>query len=307
MSLILDLKRVTREGLVAFWRNKLVSFSSLLVMTMSLLVFSSLIFVNGILDFSLAQLEDRVDVNVYFMPEANTETVLEIKEKIALVPEVRDVEYVSREEALSLFNEKHADDNLIQQSLDELGENPLGAALNIRAHKSTQYETVVASMNAIVSSYDEDLIERVNYLDNKNLIDRLNSFSNVARNVVYAVMLFFGIIAFLVVLSTMRIIIYSMRGEIEVKRLVGAEHRYVRGPFIVNGLLYGAIAGLLATIALYPASSFITSKTISFFAGMNILDFYLANIFYIAVILVAGGALLGMFSSYVALRKYLKI
>jgi cell division transport system permease protein len=133
MSLRLDLQRIVREGLINFWRNKLVSFSTVVVMTMALLVMSSLLFMNAVLDFSLVQLEDRVDVNVYFFPDAPADEVLALKERIEIIPEVRDVNYVSREQALLDFQTRHEDDYLIKRSLDELGDNPLGASLNIRA------------------------------------------------------------------------------------------------------------------------------------------------------------------------------
>jgi cell division protein FtsX len=82
MSLILDSKRIFREGLIAFWRNKLVSFSSVLVMTMSLLILSSLLFINGILDFSLHKLQDRVDVNIYFSPDTPVEEIKDPKTEV---------------------------------------------------------------------------------------------------------------------------------------------------------------------------------------------------------------------------------
>lgn len=105
MSFRLDLKRIIREGLINFWRNKLVSFSTIVVMTMSLLVMSSLIFLNGVLGFSLQQLEDRVDVNIYFFPDVPETDILELQERLAMVPEIRDVQYTSREEAFENFQE----------------------------------------------------------------------------------------------------------------------------------------------------------------------------------------------------------
>lgn len=307
MSVFLDTQRVFREGLVAFWRNKIISFSSLLIMTLSLLVFSSLIFINAVLNFSLLQLEDRVDVNIYFTPTTSEELITELESKIKDIPEVRDTQYVSREKALEIFETRHSDDPLIRQSLQELGENPLGATLNIRTHSSTQYGTVVSLIESELSNYEDGFVEKINYFDNKSLIDRLNSFSFTVRNVVYAIMMFFGIIAFLLVMSMMRIVIHSLRNEIEVKRLVGAEHRYIRGPFLVIGALYGFFAGIISSVLLYPSTSYIASKTESFFAGMNIFDFYSSNIFSLSLFLVSIGVLLGVVSSYVATRKYLKI
>lgn len=307
MSLRLDLKRIFREGLIAFWRNKIVSFASVLVMTMSLLVLSSLLFLNGILNFSLSQLEERVDVNIYFFPDAPVEEIRELEEKIKLIPEVRDVTYVSKEEALIDFETRHADDDLIKRSLEELGDNPLGASLNIRAYESTQYEAIVTAIESepVVSS--SKFVERTNYRDNKQIIERLNQFSSVARGIGYAVILFLSIIAVLVVLSTMRIVIYSSKAQITVKRLVGAEDRYIRGPFTVMGALYGLFAGLITFLSLFPITRWLANVSSTFFGSINIYSYFIDNVFQFGIIIIAVGIVLGFIASILGVRKYLTI
>lgn len=307
MSLGLDLKRIFREGLVAFWRNKVVSFASVLIMTMSLLMLSSLLFLNGILDFSLSQLQDRVDINIYFFPDTPVEEIRDLEEKILLIPEVRDVSYVSKEEALFDFELRHANDDLIKRSLEELGDNPLGASLNIRAKESTQYEAIVTAIESEPVVVNSEFVERTNYHDNKGVIDRLNQFSSVVRGVVYASILFLGIIAVLVVLSTMRIAIYSSRNDIVVKRLVGAEHRYVRGPFTVMGVLYGFIAGVISLIILFPVTNWLSGVTNTFFGGMSIKNYFIENILQFGIIICGVGIALGFFASLLAIRKYLRV
>lgn len=307
MSLRLDLQRIIREGLINFWRNKLVSFSTIVVMTMSLLVISSLLFLNAILGFSLHQLQDRVDVNVYFLPDVPESEIIALQEKISLIPEVRDVKYVSREQAFIDFRERHQDDDLINRSLEELGNNPLGASLNVRAFESTQYEAVVSAIESEPAVKNADFVERINYYDNKSLINRLNQFSNVVRLVAYAVIIFFGVVALLVVLSTMRIAIFASKREIIIKRLVGAEHRYVRGPFLVMGAMYGISAALMTMLMLYPMTRWVGVYTQTFFGGMDVFNFYLLNALPIFAIVLTAGMIIGIVSSRIATRKYLNI
>lgn len=307
MSLRLDIQRVIREGLIDFWRNKIVSFAAVLVMMMSLLVLSSLIFLNSVLDFSLSQLQDRVDVNIYFLPDTPESEIVDLQERIALIPEVRDVSYISREDAFIDFQERHRDDDLITRSIEELGDNPLGASLNIRAWKSTQYQAVVTAIESEPVVANSKFVERINYYDNKALIERLNQFSHTVQNVGYAVTLFFAIIVILVVLSMMRIAIFSSHKEIIIKRLVGAEHRYIRGPFIVVGTLYGLCAGVLTIIVLYPLTSWVGGYTKTFFGGMDIFRFYLLNDVRIGIIIIGVGIILGIVASGLAVKKYLKV
>lgn len=307
MSLRLDTQRIIREGLINFWRNKLVSFSTIVVMTMALLVMSSLLFLNAVLDFSLQQLQDRVDVNVYFFPDAPVVEIAALQERIEIIPEVRDVQYVSREDAFIDFQTRHQDDDLINRSLEELGDNPLGASLNIRAYSSTQYEAVVLAIESESIVANSEFVERINYYDNKDLIERLNQFSGISRIVSYAVIIFFAIVALLVVLSTMRIAIFAAKKEIVIKRLVGAERRYTQGPFLVMGTFYGLSAALLTMLMLYPMTRWVGVYTKTFFGGMDVFNYYLLNALPIFIIVLTIGVLIGIISSRIATRKYLKV
>ena len=129
-----NIKRILRTGFVSFWRNGFVSLASVLVMTVTLFVIGSLVFNNALLDSSIGELKDKVDINVYFLTSADEESILSLKKTIEAFPEVARAEYVSREQALENFRKRHEDDTLTLQALDELGENPLGAVLNIKAN-----------------------------------------------------------------------------------------------------------------------------------------------------------------------------
>lgn len=307
MSLKLDFKRITREGFVAFWRNKVVSISTVVVMTMTLIVLSSLVFLNGVLDFSLKQLEDRVDVNVYFYPEVPEEDIIALADRLEKTSEIREVQYISREEAYANFKNRHEGDPLIIQSLEELGTNPLGAALNIRAYDSTRYESIVETIEADPAVSNTSFVERINYYDNKTIIDRLNQFSHTAHNVGSFIIVFFGVIALLVIMSTIRIAIYSSKREIIIKRLVGAEPRYIRGPFIMAGALYGAISAVLTMIILFFVTQRLGSYTETFFGGMNLFGYFMTNIFSFFVLTIVVGIIIGVISSHFATRKYLNV
>lgn len=308
MSIQTDYRRIIRSGGLAFWRNKLVSASSLLIMTITLIVAGALILLNALLNFSLAQIQDRVDVNVYFYPDISEESILVVQEKLAALPEVARVTYTSREEAIVKFQERHQDDYLTLQALKELDENPLGASLSIKATESAQYES-------IAQLFDEDstlitdvnsVVEKVNFYQNKEIIDRLNQLIATVRNLGIAITVFFGIISIIITLNTIRLTIYTAREEIGVMRLVGAEARYVRGPFIVTGMLYGIIAAVLSVIILYPVTLFIGQRTETFFGGLDIFHYYTGNIIQFFIILLVVGSLLGMLASLVAVHKYLK-
>jgi cell division transport system permease protein len=266
---------------------------------------------NAFLAASLSELKDKVDVNVYFLTTAPEADILNLKKDLEALPEVKSVEYVNREEALRRFVERNSGNSLLLQSLEELGDNPLGAAFNIKAGEPGQYSQIADYLDkdtkATLDQGEPSIIDRVNYADNKLVIERLGSLVNGMDRLGFAIGLTLIIMAALVTASTIRLAIFNSRQEIGVMRLVGAGNGFIRGPFIISGVLYGAIAAILAGILLYPATLWVTNTTSSFFGGINLISYYTSNIGQIFVVLLVSGILLGMFSSYLAVRRYLSI
>jgi cell division transport system permease protein len=129
----IKIKRIARSGFYSFWRNGFVSLSSILVMVVTLFVIGSTIFLGAILNSTLTQIKDKVDINVYFVTTASEEDILNIKTKLEQLAEVAPpVEYLSKETVLENFKARHENDEFTLQALDELGENPLGATLNMK-------------------------------------------------------------------------------------------------------------------------------------------------------------------------------
>src|SRR3989344_310477 len=144
----LTTKRIFRSGFINFWRNGFVSLSSVLIMVITLFVIGSIIFSNALLTSSLEQIKNKVDINVYFVASANEDEILAVRRSLEALPEVAAVDYFSREQVLADFKKKHENDSLTLQALDELGENPLGALLNVRAMDPSQYEAIAEFFQA---------------------------------------------------------------------------------------------------------------------------------------------------------------
>jgi len=302
-----DFKRIVRTGFVHFIRNGIVSIAPILIMTVTLFVVGSLIFMNALLDTTLEQIQNRVDVNIYFNSAADDGDVLAIKNSLDALAEVASVEYVSREQARDDFRERHKDDYLALQALEELDENPFPAALNVRAKETSQYESIarfLESRNAL-STGGEIIIDKINYYQNKTVIDRLTKVISGAEKLGFAVTAVMALISVVIVFNTILLTIYVSREEISVMNLVGATPRYIRGPFIVEGMLYGIIASIIVMIFFYPATNWLGAITEEFFGGANIFDYYIGNFGRILGIITGSGILLGILSSVLAVAKYL--
>ncbi|MCR4279660.1 MAG: permease-like cell division protein FtsX [Candidatus Zambryskibacteria bacterium] len=303
------LKRVIRTGFFNFWRNGTVSLASVLVMMVTLMTIGFIYFSGAILDTALAELRNKIDINVTFVPSAFEDEVLNIKHSLESLPEVLLVTYISRDEALTAFKERHASDPSILAALDELGENPLGAVLNIKARDPSQYASVADFLESgsAISTSGITIVDRINYFQNKVAIDKLTSLINSADRLGFALTIFLAVISMLIAFNTIRLTIYIARDEIAVMRLVGASTTYIQGPFVVVGVIYGVVATVLALLMFLPITYWLGSTTESFFVGFNLFSFYLGYFLEIASILLVSGVLIGALSSVMAIRKYLKV
>ncbi len=306
---LVKLKRIFKSGFINFWRNGVVSFTSLLVMSAALFVIASLYMGRQVLDSTLGQIKDKVDVNVYFRVDAPEEEILNLKALIEKLPEVKIAEYVPRAKALEDFKERHKSNSLIMQSLEEIGTNPLGAILNIKAREPSQYESIAKFLEGdqALSKAGVSVVDKVNYRQNKIIIDRLNKMIDSSERMGLAIAILFVIMAMAVTFNTIRLAIYTAREEISVMRLVGASNNYVRGPFIVGGIMYGVISAFIIMLALYPTTIWVGRVTENFFGGLNLYRFYVDNFLELFGLLLVTGVILGSFSSLLAVRRYLKI
>ncbi|MFZ3019958.1 MAG: permease-like cell division protein FtsX [Minisyncoccia bacterium] len=302
-------RRIFKTGFFNFWRNGFVSLSSIVVMVVTLSVIGGLIFLSAILNSTLTEIKNKVDINVYFVTSAGESAILNLKKTIEAIPEVSQVTYTSREQALSDFKEKHSNDEITLQALDELGDNPLGATLNIRAKDPSQYENIAKFLTnqTALSNGGDTIIDKVNYFQNKTAIDRLSKLIDSARRLGFTTTLVLSIVSVIITFNTIRLAIFISKDEISVMRLVGAEQSYIRGPFMVAGVMYGAVAAIITLVMFFPITFWLGGATQNFFIGLNIFTYYLKNFGEFFLILVGAGALIGAVSSIFATRKYLKV
>jgi cell division transport system permease protein len=303
----IKLKRVIVSGYRNFTRSGFTSMASILVMTITLFVITSLIFIQAALNSSLNDIKEKVDVTVYFVSNTDESSIKNIEDTIKNLPEIKDVSYTSQDVALMEFKEKHSNDYLTLQALDEIGENPLGASLNIKAKDPSQYESIVKyfESDGVLSKEDLTTIDKVDYHQNKIVIDRLTSIINGAKKLGFAVSLILVIISLLITFSTVRLIIYMSREEISVMKLVGAASSYIRGPFIVSGIFVGVISSITTILIFIPVSIWLGNQMTDF-VGINLYTYYKSNFLQLFIIMLGSGVTIGVISSIFAIHRYLR-
>lgn len=302
------LKRIVRAGFVGFWRNAFVSLSAIFVMTVALFVIGSTMLVNTMLGVSLNNIQSKVNINVYFVTSASTSDIMSLENAIKALPEVDQVTYTSRDDALAAFRARHQNDETIMQGLDELGVNPLGASLTIRAKETSQYADIASFIQAKQQAENPQspLIDHVNYLDNKVAIETLTKIIHAVQRASLVAMIVLVASSILITFNTVRLAIYTTREEISVMRLVGASNSFIRGPFMLQGIMYGIAAGVFALLIIYPIVLWLGPVTASFFQ-FNLFTYFVTHFGYYFGVLVGLGAVLGMVSSVLAVARYLRV
>jgi cell division transport system permease protein len=305
------IKRIFRAGFLSFWRNGFVSFASVLMMTFTLFTILLAIFTGVILDTTLQQFRDKADMNVYFVTDASETDILALQKSVNALPEVASTEYVSQDDALANFRELHQNDQLTLQALDELGTNPLGAVLNIKAKDINSYGAIAdfLQQQEALGQGQPQIIDKINYFDqqHQDAVNRLAEITSSAKLIGLAIIIIFVLITIAITFNTLRLTIYGSREEIQVMRLVGATQGYIRAPFIVEGIMYGIIAGIVTLLIFYPLTWWLGNATAGFFGGINIFSYYISHFPELFLIIVGAGIVLGAVASYLAVRRHLKI
>lgn len=303
--LLTNLRRIAQAGFNNFWRTPVVSLASVLTLTVTLFVVGSLLLGSAFLDSTLKNIEDQVDISVTFTPDATESDVLAFKDSLSKLPEVSVVEYLSRDQELSSFRDRHKDNALIIQSLDEVG-NPFGARLNIKSADPAHYETIAKFLDTQNSAdLSKDIIDQISF--KKDVVDKLLQVIGSSRRMGVALSIVLIILSILVTVNTISLAIYTSREEISVMRLVGASDLYVRGPFMMEGVIAGVIGSILAMVLLYPSTVWVRNATTNVYGGINLVSYYVENFGQIFLVLLGSGILLGVIASYLAVRKYVKV
>ena len=230
--------------------------------------------------------------------------MMAFRSEVQKYKEVKSAEYISKNKALDDFRTANAGKPDILKAIEAVEENPLLASVNIKATNPEQYDVIAKSIEN--SSYKDD-IASINYQQYKLVIDRFNTTIKTIRKTGVFLFILFSLIAILITFNVIRMTIFNHGTEIEIMRLVGASNNFIRLPFVFEGVIYGAFAAVIAIILLFPIVKLVTPYIIGS-AYVNIIQADFAKYFIlIFVIQLFVGVLLGIISSLLAIRRYLKV
>ena len=300
----ITLGRIVKSGWKNFKRNRGLSFVVIFIMVLVISLATSLFLLQETFQFLVNTLQERVNMYVYFNEELTNQDILEIQDEIARLPEIKEIEYVSKEQALQKFSQRHKEDQAIIESLEELGTNPLLASLNIRAWEPDQYAAISSFLN---NSSFKGLIAKIDYQQKKPVIQKLFSITSGINKTSIIISIILAVIVILVAFNTIRLAIYNSKQEIETMRLVGASNWFIRGPFFVQGAIAGFFAALITLLIFTIILLLLSPKIEMIIPGLGLSGYFFGNLGIIFLLQLLTGMGLGILSSWLATRKYLRV
>lgn len=304
-----SLGRILKAGILNFKRNGLLSTATIVILSLNLLILGGIIMFSVATDALFKNLEDKIDISVYFKPEIKEADILSLQEQLSAKEEIRSIEYVSKEEALKRFKERHKGDQVILDSLDELGINPLESSLNVKAISPNNYAAIIEHFKTPEIA---DMVDKINDYENEQIIGQLTNIVNDARRGRLILSLVLSIISVMIIFITIKLAISNAREEISIMRLVGSTNWHIRGPFLVEGIIYGIFSAIIALAVLFFAISYgftnyLFGSSLFDSTDLNLAAFFMQNILFLFLVLSGAGIVLSTVSSIIAIRKYLNV
>lgn len=289
-----------------FWRNIWLSLVTITILILAVLSVNILVSLNAVSESVVDSVKEKVDVTVFFKQNTEQAQIANFQERIKALPEVEEVIFISKDQALEDFKEKHKDDAKIMEALKEIEKNPLNNSLIVKADDIDDYNKILSFL-----SFDEnqEIIQDKNYTDHKMIIERVNSLSSKVEKIGVILTAIFSLIAILIVFNAIRVMLYAHREEIAVMRLVGANNWFIRLPFLLESILYSVFACVIAFIIIYAILSAIGPYLATFMEAynFNLIDYYNQNFAMLFLSQLVAAIVLSVFSSAIAISRYLKV
>lgn len=304
-NMFVSLGRVISYAFKNFFRNFWLSFITLTILFLAMATVHVLIILNVLADTAISQVEEKISINVYFKSDVKEEQVLNVQQYLMGLQEVDEVKYISPDDALVSFRAEHQNDQEILDTLEVLGENPLGATLVVSSSDTQHYNTIINSLES--EQYDE-LIEDKDFDDYRTAIDKIVLVTDRVSFAVTIMAVVFGLISILIVFNAIRVAIYTHREEIRVMALVGATDSFIIAPYIIEGILFALLAVVLSILVTYPFLGVIQPWVATFFESgtFNIVEYYNSNFIMIFGLQFVAAAIINIAAGLVATHRYVK-
>ncbi|HSX42534.1 MAG TPA: permease-like cell division protein FtsX [Candidatus Saccharimonadales bacterium] len=300
--------RIIRTGMVNFVRNAWLAIAAMAIMivTLSIILFS--VIVNATFSNTVAQITNKIDVSIYLKDTVTKGQANKLVAQLRALPSVKGVTYLSKDDALRAYEAQNAGNPQLLQAITET-DNPLPATIRIKPVDLNQINQIrtfiekpqIASLQSDPASDSGDRREAIN---------KITHATNILRRAGIIAVLVFATISVLIIFNTIQMAIFNRRDELQIMRLLGASTSFIRGPFVVETIVYGilsAIASILIINAIFVTASSSLQATSFGLLDISYSQTYFESHYWMLLTTQLGlGIFIGAASSMIATRRYLK-
>jgi len=306
---LITIERIIKNGVVSFGRNVWLAIAAIAMMAITLTILLFAVVANATFSHTIEQITDRIDVSVFLKDSVTEKQRAELISDLKNIENVESVDYISKEEALKRYRAQNVNNPELLAAISEV-DNPLSQELLIQPEDPNNMEPIkafldkpeVASTQSDPTSYSGD---------RKEAIDKIARATRFFEQAGIVGILIFSLISILIIFNTIRMAIFNRRDELVIMRLLGASTGYIRGPFVVETILYGIVAATVSLIIV--AGLFAIASSTLQASSLGLLDikysgqYFKDNWFLILSLQLLAGIIIGAASSALATRRYLKL
>jgi cell division transport system permease protein len=299
--------RIIHTGAVNFVRNAWLAIAAMAVMIITLTIVLFSIITNATFANTIAQITDKIDVSVYLKDSTDQAAGEQLAAALDKLPNSKSVLYLSKDEALQRYKEQNANNPALLSAINET-DNPLPATIQVKPNELDRIQELRDFLN---KPDKRQLWEDVSYRDDrKAAIDKIAHATNLLRRAGFVAVAIFAVISMLIIFNTIQMAIFNRRDELTIMRLLGASTGYIRGPFVVETIIYGIVSALVSVLLIH--SLFVASSSALQATSLGLLDinyaaeYFRAHLWQLLTMQLALGILIGAVSSTIATRRYLK-
>lgn len=300
--------RIIRAGLQNFARNLTLGIAAIAVMVITLTIVLFSVIANATFAHTVQTITDKIDISVYLKDDVTEEQRNKLVDELKANGNVKSVTYISKDQALEIYKQQNADNVDLLVAISQT-DNPLPASLQVKPYDPNKIDAIkqylerpeVKSLQSDETSYSGD---------RKEAIDKISKATKFFREAGFISVLIFTFVSMMIIFNTIRMAIFNRREELTIMRLLGASTFFIRGPFIVETIVYGIVAAVLSIVLV--GSMFAVSSSAFDASSLGLLDIkyasdYFTSHFWVIVFAQIGiGVIIGALSSYIATRRYLK-
>ncbi|MDB5166521.1 MAG: Cell division protein FtsX [Candidatus Saccharibacteria bacterium] len=300
--------RIFTTGLKNFARNLTLAVAAMAVMVVTLTIVLFSLITNATFTNTIQTITDRIDVSVYLKDEVTPAQRDKLLDDLKKQPDVASVEYQSKDAVLEDYLKQNPTDTTLQAAVQQTG-NTLPATIRIKPNDLNKIDNIRQYLSTPANAALQS--DKPSYSgERKQAIDNITHATNVLQRLSVVAVALFALISALIVFNTIQMAIFNRREELTIMRLLGATTNYIRGPFIVESVLYGVLSAI-ASIAIINAA-FAAANNALQATSLGLLDIHYAseyfheNFWILFALQLSAGILLGAASSIIATRRYLK-